>query len=377
MTNEIQKISDYMRSDLVRARFAEVVGGHNTGAYISSVLLAVANSDDLQKCSIESIYISALRAATLRLSCDASTGQAYLVPFGGKATLIVGYKGLHDMAVRTGKYRYIHAAPIYEGESVEEERLSGFLTVTGFKQSVNVIGWIAAFQMMDGYSKQLYMTVEEIHAHAKKYSKSYSFKSSGWQTDSRAMEKKTVLRLLLRKWGYLDPADVAELETLEASEDNDVIPAYIAPAPKPEKDNAQLLAELGFREDPPAAPAPAPVEELPTCRAPEEVKAWIDERVSLLEAPASPKIVLKNEVNILASCLLNTLGNDTDRYAVVRWLTGEPSGSLKKLRPAQIKALLEWQGVTGFDDMPDEQSIAETHACLLAANRDAGQDKLI
>jgi len=257
--NAIQKVSSYMRSDSVKERFAEVVGSHNAGSYISSALLAVASSPKLQECRMESIYLSAMRAATLRLSVDPGTGEAYLVPYGGNATLIVGYKGLYDMAVRTGKYRYINTGRVYEGEIVEEERISGFHSITGKAISKKTIGWIAAFEMNPergqryGLAKTLYMTKEEIHEHARKYSKSYSFKDSGWQTDPEAMERKTVLRLILRRWGYLDPADMTVLRSIEAEPDS--IDAEYTDAPIPQemkeiekRSEAQLLQELGYGE---------------------------------------------------------------------------------------------------------------------------------
>lgn len=214
------EIARYMQSK--KPRFIEALGNErNAGSYISSVLLAVANDESgaLQQCQVESIYHSALRAAALRLSVDPSTGQAYLVPFSGRATLIVGYKGLYDMAVRTNKYRYINVGPVYEGEKVEVNRISGFHSLSGTKQGNGIIGWIGAFEMFNGFGHTLYMTVEEIHEHAKKHSKSYGHKRSGWQTDPQAMERKTVLRLLLRKWGYLDPTDVSVLEEIEREPD--------------------------------------------------------------------------------------------------------------------------------------------------------------
>jgi len=266
----IVRVSKFMRSEDTKARFAEVVGTHNAGAYISSVLLAVAGSDSLQKCTIESIYISAMRAATLRLSVDPSTGQAYLVPFKDQATLIVGYKGLHDMAVRTGKYRFINVGPIFEGESIEPDRISGLVTmdsIGGHKKSDTVIGWLGAFEMnpekgqKTGYAHTLYMTCEELQAHGKKYSKTYGRKNkdgvhtSKWQTDPPAMEKKTILRLLLRRWGYLDPADIQTLEAIDdqpAIVDVDEVMEQTAVDAKVEvkKEEAQLMAELGFPEEP-------------------------------------------------------------------------------------------------------------------------------
>jgi len=257
-TKAIQKVSNYLRSDIVRERFVEVVGNGNAGPYLSSVMLAVANdqSGNLAKCDPKSIYISALRAATLRLSVDPSTGQAYLVPFGNTATLIVGYKGLQDMAVRTGKYRYINVGPVYDGEEVEVNRISGFHSLSGTKKGNQIIGWLAAFELFSGFGKTMYMTVEEIHEHAKKYSKAYKSSHSGWVTDTRAMERKTVLRLLLRRWGYLDPTDVSTLEELEKEEviegefasylPDDLDAAEAQTVEEVKRTEAENLDQLGF-----------------------------------------------------------------------------------------------------------------------------------
>jgi recombination protein RecT len=217
----LTKITTYMDAPLVKARFAQIMGERGASNYISSVLIAVADSKSLQECNPASIYTGALRAATLRLSVDPGVGQAYLVPFGKNATLIVGYKGLHDMAVRTNRYRYINVSPIYEGQTVTEDQITGFHSLGGGRSGNKVIGWIGAFEMLarfGGYSKTLYMTVEEIHEHGKRYSKSYNRSDSPWQTEPAKMERKTILRLLLRRWGYIDPADVKELEEIESEQ---------------------------------------------------------------------------------------------------------------------------------------------------------------
>lgn len=218
----LTRITNYMESAVVKSRFAQIMGEKGASNYIASVLIAVADSRALQECAPISIYTNALRAATLRLSVDPGVGQAYLVPFKGRATLIVGYKGLHDMAVRTNRYRYINVGAIYEGQEVIEDQITGFHRIAGQRTGSNkVIGWIGAFEMLPrfgGYSKTLYMTVEEIHEHGKRYSKSYNRDDSPWQTEPEKMERKTVLRLLLRRWGYIDPADVRELEELENEE---------------------------------------------------------------------------------------------------------------------------------------------------------------
>jgi recombination protein RecT len=257
-TKAIQKVGAYMRSDMIKARMAEAIGERNAGAYISSVILAVANDESgkLAQCALESIYISAMRAASLRLSVDPSMGQAYMVPFGNRATLIVGYKGLYDMAVRTGRYRYVNTNPIYEGEEIQENRISGLHSLTGNKKSGKVIGWIAAFEMLPvrgqkyGLAKTIYMTVDEIHEHAQKYSPGYKSPKSGWVTNTAEMERKTVLRRLLRKWGYLDPSDAATLAEIESESEPVTVDAeFVEPHPEP-KNEAQLMTDLGNGGDP-------------------------------------------------------------------------------------------------------------------------------
>ena len=266
----IQKVSRFMDAEIVKSRFAEVLGGKSSGAYIASVIVAVKENEALMNCHPESIYTSALRAATLRLSVDPATGQAYLVPFSGRATLIVGYKGLYDMAIRTGKYRYINVGPIYEGQTVEENPITGFHSISGSptaeaKMNKKIIGWIGAFEMnpargqTTGFGKTFYMTVEEIHDHAKEYSKGYDNPKGVWKKESQKMERKTVLRLLLRRWGYLDPSDVTVLEQIEGEgETIDANPEIYVPEydesaeqvheETKKRSEEENLRELGFGE---------------------------------------------------------------------------------------------------------------------------------
>lgn len=247
-------VKEYLRREDIVQSFRDVVGDNNAGAYISSVLIAVSNSDALLACEPISILNSAMRAATLRLSCDPSTGEAYLVPFKGKATLIVGYKGLRTMALRTGKYRYLNLSPIYEGEEIIEDRITGMHSLSGGKRSPVVIGWLLYFELMSGFRKSFYMTVEEIWEHARKYSKSLDKNDSPWKTARSQMERKTVLRLGLGLWGYFDPHDTAMLKKIEAAEDETIESEFtemdLDQATEPEQHEPmgeqQIMTELGF-----------------------------------------------------------------------------------------------------------------------------------
>jgi recombinational DNA repair protein RecT len=157
-----------------------------------------------------------MRAASLKLDLDPSMGQAWIIPYKGVATYQTGYKGIFELAMRTGLYRFIHTPSIYEGEDVSEDRMTGMHQIIGKRTGNNIIGWMLYFQLFSGFEKTFYMTVEEIDAHAKQYSPAYNNPKSKWHTDRKAMERKTVLMNGLRKWGRFNRGD---LETLRQIDD--------------------------------------------------------------------------------------------------------------------------------------------------------------
>jgi recombination protein RecT len=307
----IEKVTDYFNNDVVKARFAEVLGANNAGAFMASVLLAVESSPKLLACSRQSVYISALRAATLRLSVDPSTGQAYLVPYGKVCTLIVGYKGYYDMAVRTLRYSFINVGEVYEGESIEFDRISGEGRFAGRKSGDKVIGWVASFKMRDnGLGKTIYMSVEQIHAHAKKYAPSYNFSDGLWKTNPTVMERKTVLRTLLHQYGYMDPVDVQTLAAIE-NDAAEVVGSVAAELPGPSAADVSaavetLKAELSSPEMAAAVNAPVPGEVVVVKHRPADIKAEEEARMKQMgykvpdESPFQKEVRLFNELRAWA-----------------------------------------------------------------------------
>jgi len=273
----LDKITEYLERKEIQQRFAKMMGGRGAARYIAEVMITVASSESLQKCELKSIYVSALRAATMRMSVDVSLGQAYLVPYKGKATLIIGYRGLYEMAMRTNKYRWINVGPVYEGETMEQDRLSGeWKAPAGIRTSDKIVGWLAAFLKTNGSSKTHYMSCEEIHEHAKKYSQSYTNDDSPWQKETRKMERKTCLRTMLRLWGEFTPADgdvlqeiEKEVEEVDGQDDFNVLAETLDardpdPVPPPFRGTKNGVAQLGFD-----TVNPDPVK-------PDTLKAWAD-----------------------------------------------------------------------------------------------------
>lgn len=208
MTNQTTAITPYSRlksivqSDDVQARFKALLD-KNSPAFLASLLSVVGNNKYLMECDPGSILTAAAKAAVLRLPVEAALGFGHIVPFKGTATFVIGYKGLIQLALRSGMYEAINATEIYQGEEIKIDRLSGRIVLNGKRTGDAITGYVSYFKLKNGFEKHLYMSVPEIEAHAKKYSKSYGFDSSAWKTNFDAMAKKTVLRLLLGKYGLL------------------------------------------------------------------------------------------------------------------------------------------------------------------------------
>ena len=202
-----QSLTVWLKDEGIKKKIAETLG--KKAAAFSSAMLNIYQSDKrLQECDGRSILGAGMLAATMDLSITPSLGQAYIVPFKGKATFQIGAKGLVQLAHRTGKYVALHAGKVYEGE------LRGFDPITGEpevgeKISDNVVGYVAYMRLVNGFEKTLFMTTAEIEAHAKKYSQSYGKSYSPWTTNFEAMASKTVLKKLLKDWGPLSQ-DMAE-----------------------------------------------------------------------------------------------------------------------------------------------------------------------
>lgn len=152
--------------------------------------------DYLQKCDQMAIVKECLKAAQLHLPLIKSMGYAYVVPYKNIPTFTIGWKGLVQLAQNTGKYRYINADAVYEGEEVTFDRLSGSVKISGKPSSDKAIGYFAYIELLNGFTKTVYMTKEQMEAYGKKYSRAYD--KGPWQTDFDAMARKTVLRQVLK-----------------------------------------------------------------------------------------------------------------------------------------------------------------------------------
>ena len=194
-------VKDYFSNDVVRKKFAEVLGT-KTAAFCTTVVQIASQSEQLSKCDPSSIMQSAMVAATLDLPVNPNLGFAYILPYGNKAQFQLGYKGLIQLATRSGQFKYISCTEIYDGQIVSENPLTGYVFDFS-KKSDKVIGYAAYFQLINGYEKTLYMSVDDVTAHGKKYSQTFKKGFGMWADDFSNMAKKTVLKQLLSKYAPL------------------------------------------------------------------------------------------------------------------------------------------------------------------------------
>lgn len=364
-----QKIKEYGQSPEVTNNFVQLLG-RAAPQYIQSALTAVQANETLMDCSPRSIFRAALRAATLGLSCDPSLGHAYIVPYKNKDKGVIeanfqpGWRGIQYMALRTGKYAYINVSPIYQGETVIEDRITGDLKIEGsLTLSTVPVGLIASFKLLSGYKKSIYMTNEELEDHGRKYSKGYSRSDSIWKTNQKIAYHKTILLKLLRTYGYLSPNDTAvlnededfetvdvelpeenavtiidskPLSTAEANKalgmddvDNDFI---VAPKPDP---MTEFLVET-FAVDKPAEQKPKTNgDKWARPMSPETLKEALQRKA----AKANP--ATEKQINLTRILFLEHFAEREDeRHQAQEYLTGHKH--FNEIEPEMISAILDW-----------------------------------
>lgn len=216
MSNAIAKktplgtLKDLLASDVIKKRFEDMLGSRSAG-FVSSIISAVSSNDALLRANPNTVISSAMIAASLDLPINGNLGFAYIIPYGYDAQFQMGWKGFVQLAIRTGQYSTINASEVYGDELKSWNPLTGEFVMTdqetwterSLGDTSKIVGYVAFFKLSNGFEKYLYMTHKQVDVHAQKYSKSYGKASGRWKLDFVAMALKTVLKLLLSKFGIL------------------------------------------------------------------------------------------------------------------------------------------------------------------------------
>lgn len=182
--------------------------------FVSNMVALVSSNKALSECDPSTIMFSCLKATALSLPLDPALGMAWVLPYRDNknnstvATFQLGAKAYIQLALRTAQYRKINVRDVREGEIVGEDFVSGdiqFKKLDKDRDSAPIIGFVAMFELINGFSKQLYMSVDELNKHGKRYSQTYRKGYGLWadETQKYAMMEKTILKRLLSKYGVL------------------------------------------------------------------------------------------------------------------------------------------------------------------------------
>ncbi|MDH6307988.1 recombination protein RecT [Dysgonomonas sp. PFB1-18] len=233
-TKKIDVLKNMLNAPSVMEQFQNALS-KSAPTFVASVIDLYNGDSNLQMCEPKAVVMEALKAAVLKLPINKALGYAFIIPFNNSVkdekgnwtkkmmpTFQMGYKGYIQLAMRTGQYKTINADVVYEGELRKVNKLTGEIAFDGEKTSDKVVGYFCYFELMNGFSKTLYMTVEQMADHAKRYSKGLKkettveslmnlanlpvatdSKTVGWMGNFHGMAVKTVIRNLLSKYGYL------------------------------------------------------------------------------------------------------------------------------------------------------------------------------
>ena len=229
-------LNSMLDSEGYRKRFDELLGDRSP-QFISSIVSLVNADPNMQKVFYQApvtIIQASLKAAVFNLPIDPNLGYAYIVPFNNKkeggtkrmeAQFIMGWKGMNQLALRSGAYHKINIVDVREGELTHYNRLTedieiDFVEDEDERDKLPIVGWVGFFRLTNGMEKIIYMTKKQIEAHEKKHRKG-QYMGKGWREDLDAMASKTVFRRLIGKWGLMSidyqKADKATLAFAEAA----------------------------------------------------------------------------------------------------------------------------------------------------------------
>ena len=246
MNNQLQskpKFSLAIQSEGYKKLINNTLGDPKRSAkFIAAISSAVATNPGLQECDAGSILSGALLGEALNLSPSPQLGQYYLVPFdqkkynektkkyeviSKKAQFQLGYKGYIQLAIRSGQYKDIDVIEVREGEYLGRNKITGkhqfeFIEDEVERENKPIIGYMAYFEYLNGFYKNLYWSKEKMQKHALEYSQAYASdvkkgtNYSFWSKDFDGMAFKTMLRQLISKWGIMS-IDMQEALTKDMS----------------------------------------------------------------------------------------------------------------------------------------------------------------
>ena len=196
----IQQLITKMKPQIEKALPSVLTGERFT----RMVLTAMSTTPELKECTPASFLGAMMQAAQLGVEPNTPLGQAYLIPYKNKGRLEcqfqLGYKGLIDLAYRSGEITSISAHAVHENDQFDysyglEETL---IHKPALANRGEVTSYYAVYHTKNGGHGFLVMSADDIRQHMTKYSKAAGSNFSPWKTNFDSMAKKTVIKQLLK-----------------------------------------------------------------------------------------------------------------------------------------------------------------------------------
>ena len=244
-----------LASPAIIKRLEEIIG-KNTGSFCAS-LIQISNSNALlQRAEPNTVISAAIVAATLNLPINNALGFAYIVPFNNsKAGMVeaqfqIGYKGLIQLAMRSGQIKRLVTTEIYANQIISRNPIKGyeFDFDTQPEKHEPAVGYYAYMELVNGFIAEAYMSVEDVQAHAARYSQTYKKGYGVWKDNFDEMAKKTVMKQLLSKYApmsiELQRATLADQSVIhEIPADSNVIDAAYSYPDNDSREQSETTAE--------------------------------------------------------------------------------------------------------------------------------------
>ena len=173
----------------------------SAGRFVQASLTAIKMSPKLQQCNPDSILKALMESARYGLEPNSPLSEAALVPYGEKVEFLIEYRGLLKFAWNSGLVTSIDFDKLCENDKWEYSKGDNakFSHTPSFDDRGKVLAYYASAKIKGGGTVRTVMSLREIQAHGKQFSKSFTASTSPWQTDFDAMAIKTVLRQLIDK----------------------------------------------------------------------------------------------------------------------------------------------------------------------------------
>ncbi len=205
----MSELTKYIEKPEIDNKFLKILGKEKKQSFVNNLVTIVSENERLSNCYENTIIGAALAAANLNLPISKDIGFAYIVPYGRQAQFQIGYKGLIQLALRTGNYDKLNVGEIFEGELKSFDKITETYDFSGEKvKNAQVIGFFAYFKLKNGFEKMIFWEVEKVRAHGREFSKTFDKSGSPWQKNFNSMGLKTLLKHLLNKWGMLSINDL-------------------------------------------------------------------------------------------------------------------------------------------------------------------------